>query len=56
MKDAKGHEHGVPANSVDGYAKAHGVSREEAVRRMRDKLVPPSDSMGTPEQESRALK
>ncbi len=42
-KDANGHEYGVPANSIDGYAKAHGISRSEAAKRMRDELVPPSD-------------
>jgi hypothetical protein len=35
---------GVPENSIDGYAKAHGISREEAAKRMREKLVPPDAS------------
>lgn len=39
-----GREHGVPANSIDGYAKAHGISRAEAAKRMRENLVPPGDS------------
>jgi hypothetical protein len=55
-KDSKGNEYGVPANSIDGYAKSHGVSREEAVSRMRADLVPPNVSMGTPEQGNEALK
>jgi hypothetical protein len=38
-----GREYGVPANSIDGYAKAHGVSRAEAAKRMRENLVPPGD-------------
>jgi hypothetical protein len=43
-KDSKGREYGVPANTIDGYAKAHGISREEAAKRMRAELVQPSDS------------
>ena len=43
-KGANGHEYGVPADSIDGYAKAHGISREEAAKRMRAELVPPSNS------------
>ena len=43
-KDANGHEYGVPADSIDGYAKTHGISREEAAKRMRASLVPPGDS------------
>jgi hypothetical protein len=39
-----GHGSGTPANSIDGYAKAHGISRAEAAKRMRSDLVPPSDS------------
>jgi hypothetical protein len=42
-KKAKGDDHGIPANSVDGYAKAHGISREEAAKRMRAEFVPPGD-------------
>jgi hypothetical protein len=43
-KDARGHEYAVPADSIDGYAKAHGCSRAEAAKRMRAEFVPPSDS------------
>ncbi|MCC6125864.1 MAG: hypothetical protein IT426_12930 [Pirellulales bacterium] len=39
-----GREYGAPANSIDGYAKAHGISRAEAAKRMRENLVPPGDS------------
>jgi hypothetical protein len=35
---------GTPANSIDGYAKEHGISREEAAKRMRAQLVPPGES------------
>lgn len=31
-------------NTIDGYAQSHGISREEAAKRMRAQLVPPSDS------------
>jgi hypothetical protein len=41
---ASGHDTGVPADSIDGYAKAHGISREEAAKRMRAQLVPSGDS------------
>jgi len=43
-RDANGHDFAVPTNSIDGYAKEHGISREEAAKRMRAELVPPSDS------------
>jgi hypothetical protein len=43
-KSAYGHDTGTPTNSIDGYAKAHGISRAEAAKRMRSDLVPPSDS------------
>ncbi len=42
--DSHGHAYGVPSNSIDGYAKAHGISRAEAAKRMRQELVPPNDS------------
>jgi hypothetical protein len=41
-KDRHGNEHGVPSNSIDGYAKAHGVTRAEAAKRMREEMAPPS--------------
>jgi hypothetical protein len=43
-KDARGHEYAVPANSIDGYAKAHGISRAEAAKRMRAEFVATSDA------------
>jgi hypothetical protein len=30
------HENGTPANSIDGYAKEHGISRAEAVKRISE--------------------
>jgi hypothetical protein len=42
--DSYGNAYAAPSNSIDGYAKAHGVSRAEAVKRMREELVPPGDS------------
>jgi hypothetical protein len=50
-KRSSGGEWGA-ANSIDGYAKAHGISRAEAAKRMRDELVSPSSSVpsqGSPE-------
>jgi hypothetical protein len=43
-EDSKGNAYAVPANSVDGYAKAHGISRQEAAKRMREQFVPADDS------------
>lgn len=34
---------GMPSNSIDGYAKEHGISRAEAAKRMRAQLVPPGE-------------
>jgi hypothetical protein len=50
-KHSSGGEWGA-ANSIDGYAKAHGISRAEAAKRMRDELVSPASSVpsqGAPE-------
>jgi hypothetical protein len=48
IRNTKGHEYGVPDNSIDGYAKSHGISRAEAAKRMRADLVPPGDSKTAP--------
>jgi hypothetical protein len=28
-------------NTIDGYAKVHGITRQEAAKRMREQMVPP---------------
>jgi hypothetical protein len=43
-RSGQGGYSGMPANSIDGYAKEHGISRAEAAKRMRAQLVPPGDS------------
>jgi hypothetical protein len=43
-KSAYGRDAGTAANSIDGYAKAHGISRAEAAKRMRAEFVPPTES------------
>jgi hypothetical protein len=54
--EKNGHQYAVPANSIDGYAKAHGVSREEAAKRMRDQLVAPDAKMASQPQGNETLR
>jgi hypothetical protein len=56
IRDGKRHDYGAPADSLDGYAKSHGISREEAAKRMRAELVPPGDAAGTPSRGNETLK
>jgi hypothetical protein len=41
-RNHQSHDRSIPPNSIDGYAKAHGITRAEAAKRMREKMAPPS--------------
>jgi hypothetical protein len=42
-KNAESSRQGMQAESVDDYAKSHDISREEAVKRMREEYFMPKE-------------
>jgi hypothetical protein len=46
-KNAQTSGHGMPAESVDDYAKSHDISRKEAVKRLREEYFMPKEFQAT---------